>query len=161
QKIHALERYVNEGRAQLAAALAETPSVDRDRSASLSVAAEAALLDADHLAAIKLALKTKRLPFTPDDERVRHDESRPLHERFSSGLSEIPLSEYYKPYAAEADFTRETLRTVEFLIANRRAFKERSEEGINDARHVDEFVRLCQEESLLRSLFVFTCADRA
>ena len=32
---------------------------------------------------------------------------------------------------------------------------------MNDALQVEEFVRLCQDEHLLRSLFVFTCADRA
>jgi hypothetical protein len=121
---------------------------------------EAALLDADHLAAVKLALTTKRLPLN-DEPMIRRDESRPLHERYSSGFSEIPLAEYYLPYVTECDFSRETARVAEFLVANRRAFKERSESGINDARQIEEFARLCQREHRLRALFVFTCADRA
>jgi len=159
QKIRVLERFVREGRARLAGALPATPSPDP--TLGVVVATEAALLDADQLAAVKLALKTKRLPLTPDDQTVRLDQARPLHDRYSTGLSEIPLAEYYEPYLSQCDFSRETLRVAEFLVANRRAFKERAEAGINDAQLVDEFVRLCQGEPLLRSLFVFTCADRA
>src|SRR6185503_18176092 len=124
------------------------------------VALEAARLDAEALAAIKLALKTKRLPLTEDDLAVRQDESRPLHERFATGLSEIPLAQYYQPYVTLCDFTQETVRIAEFLVANRRAFKEHTEAGLNDAQQVDEFVRRCPDEELLRALFVFTCADR-
>ena len=32
------------------------------------------------------------------------DTSRPLYERYSSGLSGIPLADYYAPYAREAEF---------------------------------------------------------
>jgi hypothetical protein len=124
------------------------------------VALEAARLDAEALAAIKLALKTKRLPLTEDDLAVRQDEGRPLHERFATGLSEIPLAQYYQPYVTLCDFTQETVRIAEFLVANRRAFKEHTEAGLNDAQQVDEFVRRCPDEELLRALFVFTCADR-
>ena len=42
---------------------------------------------ADHLAALKLALKTKRLPLTPEDEAVRQDTSLKPVDRFSSGFS--------------------------------------------------------------------------
>ena len=52
------------------------------------------------------------------------------------------------------------MRIAAFLIANRRAFKERAESGLNDSRQVAEFARLCQNEHRLRSLFVFTSADR-
>ena len=45
-------------------------------------------------------------------------------------------------------------------MANRRAFKERSEASLNDTSQIEEFARLCQDEHRLRSLFVFTCADR-
>ena len=39
--------------------------------------------------------------------------------------------------------------------------QERSEAGISDARQIDDWQRLCQDEQRLRALFVFTCADRA
>ncbi len=159
RKLQALDRYVREGRERLANAVS-TPRLT-DHARGVLVAVEAAILDADHLAAVKLALKTKRLPLTADDLAARHDETRPLHERFSSGFSERPLAEYYAPYESQCDFSRETVRVAGFLVANRRAFKERSEEGLNDARQIDEFARLCQDEHQLRSLFVFTCADRA
>src|SRR6185295_6363381 len=86
RKLQALDRYVREGQASLANAVA-TPHLT-DHARGVWVAVEAAILDADHLAAVKLALKTKRLPLTSDDLAARHDETRPLHERFSSGFSE-------------------------------------------------------------------------
>jgi hypothetical protein len=149
---------VRDGQARLANAVSAAPPTDSTLRALADV--EAALLDADHLAAVKLALKTKRLPLTADDLARRQDETLPLYERYASGLSEIPLSEYYAPYVSQCDFPRETVRTVEFLVANRRAFKERSTAGINDVRQVEEFARLCHDENQLRALFVFTCADR-
>ncbi|MSU50337.1 MAG: hypothetical protein EXS37_14830 [Opitutus sp.] len=152
QKLRALERYVREGRATLA----RTNSTE-----GVKIEVEAALLDADHLAAIKLALKTKRLPLTADDIAVRADESRPLHERYSTGFSAVRLEDYFAPFAAQSEFTPEMLRIVEFLIANRRVFKERSESGLNDAHQVAELAHLCGNEQTLRTLFVFTSADRA
>lgn len=151
QKLRALEQYVRNGQATLA----RTHATE-----GVAVEVEAALLDADHLAAVKLALKTKRLPVTTEDLAVRADESRPLHERFSTGFSGVPLGAYYAPYAAQADFSRDVLRIVEFLVANRRAFKERAAAGLNDAQQVAEFAGLCGDEQSLRSLFVFTSADR-
>ena len=41
------------------------------------------------------------------------------------------------------------------FVANRRAFKERSETGLNDARQIEEFADLCGDEHRLRALFVF------
>ncbi len=159
QKTWILEQWVREGRAALAEAISSERATDLAHGLSLPV--EAALLDTEHLAAVKLALKTKRLPLRPEDLQLRFDENLPLYERFSSGLSDIPFAEYYEPYHSLADFAPETLRVTEFLVANRRAFKERAESAINDARQVDEFAQLCQDEQLLRSLFIFTCADRA
>jgi len=159
EKLRTLEDYVRAGRALLADSVSPTRLTSLAQGVAVEV--EAALLDADHLAAVKLALKTKRLPMTVDDLFVREDSTRPLYERFSTGLSGIPLTDYYEPYCAECDFPREAARIVEFLVSNRRAFKERAEAGINDEQHVEEFARLCQDEHLLRSLFVFTCADRA
>ena len=158
QKVRALEQFVEQGRRHLT----EAALVSRaEATPQLLVATEAARLDADHLAAVKLALKTKRLPLTEDDLAVRRDEQRPLHERYATGLSEIPLADYYQPYLTQCDFSRETVRVAQFLVANRRAFKERAQAGLNDAQQVDEFVGCCPDEALLRSLFVFTCADRA
>jgi hypothetical protein len=91
QKVRALEHYVREGRTRLAEAVAHAPA--KFSAESAGVAVETALLDADHLAAVKLALKTKRLPLTREDEAARRDETRPLHERYSSGMSGIPLAE--------------------------------------------------------------------
>lgn len=159
QKTRILERWIREGRTMLAEAVSSERVTDITHGLSLPV--EAALLDTEHLAAVKLALKTKRLPLMPEDLRLRFDEGLPLHERFSSGMSDIPFSEYYEPYRSLAEFTPDTVRVTEFLVANRRAFKEAAESSINDARQVEEFARLCQDEHLLRSLFVFTCADRA
>lgn len=159
QKMRALEQLVHEGRAMLVVAVSAERLTDLSRGLSPSV--EAALLDADHLAAVKLALKTKRLPLTDDDRRLQDDPHRPFHERFSTGMSGIPLDRYYEPFGVECDFTPETLRVAEFLVAHRRAFKERAVAALNDSRQVEEFARICHDEHRLRSLFVFTCADRA
>jgi hypothetical protein len=158
RKLQALDRYLREGRARLANSVSAAPLADSTQHELAAV--ETARLDADHLAAVKLALKTKRLPLTADDLTTRQDETLPLHERYASGFSEIPLSEYYASYVSQCGFSRETMHIVEFLVANRRAFKERSAAGINDARQIEEFAQLCQDENRLRSLFVFNCADR-
>ena len=159
QKLRTLEEYLREGRARLGEF--DSRKQQAGLSPGVAIEIETALLDTEHLAAVKLALKTKRLPLTPHDLMVRQDLSRPLHERFSTGISGIPLADYYQPFWAQADFPRETIRMAEFLVANRRVFKERAEAGLNDARQVSEFARLCQNEQQLRSLFVFTCVDRA
>jgi UTP:GlnB (protein PII) uridylyltransferase len=83
-----------------------------------------------------------------------------LHERYSSGFSQIPLRDYYLPYAADAGFTERTVRVAEFLVANRRTLKQFSKHGLNDEGVVSELVGICRDVQLLRSLFVFTCADR-
>lgn len=159
EKLAALERFVEEGR-QLAARRISA-SADGPLALGDLLRLEAAQLDAEHLAAIRLALKTKRLPVLPEDEAARADESRPLHERFASGLSGIPLARYYERYRTLCDFTPETLRIVEFLQLHRREFKERSESGLNTDDKVDELVALSGDENLLRALLVFTGADRA
>ena len=158
QKVRALEDYLGMGQAMRAEAVSTADPSDPTRSVSTPI--EAAFLDADHLAAVKLALLTKRLPLTPDDEAIRRDPTRPLHERFSTGFSDIPLEDYYAVGLAGSELTPETLRVTRFLVAHRRAFKERAA-LLNDARQVREFVALCQDEAQLRALFVFTCADRA
>ncbi len=117
--------------------------------------------DFDHRAAVKLALKTKRLPVTAADEAARADQSRPLYERHSSGFSGIPLADYFAPYASECGFSTAALEIARFLVANRRAFKELAETGMSDDAKIEEFVRCCGDEMRLRALYVFTCADRA
>jgi hypothetical protein len=158
QKMRTLERYVAEGAERLVTAVSPEKLTGMEEN---TVAINAALLDSDHLAAVKLALKTKRLPLTPHDQAARDDESRPLHERYTSGFSSIPLAEYFAPYASECEFTPETVEIAKFLIANRRTFKEYAEAGRNDAQLVEGFARLCGNEQRLRALFAFTCADRA
>ena len=124
------------------------------------VVVESALLDSDHLAAVKLALLTKRLPMTVEDMACQADESLELHERFASGFSGIGLKEYFAPYVTEAGFTETTVRVAEFLVANRRALKQFSRHGQNDEWVVSELVSLCGDVQSLRALFVFTCIDR-
>lgn len=159
QKIRALEHSVQEGRALLSRAVhADQPG---ERPAEGSSALEAALLDSEQLAAVKLALKTKRLPLTPEDLEVQGDLQRPLFERFSTGFSGIPLEQYYEPYHTRCGLSRDLLRLVEFLVAHRRAFKRFTAAGINDEVLVREFAELCGDEHHLRALYVFTCADRA
>lgn len=159
RKIKALENFVAQGTARLKGAFSKTPLMDLPPEELIAV--EAAVLDADQLAAVKLALKTKRLPVTAEDRRTQEDESRPLLERFSTGMSGIPIEQYYAPYGPECEFTAETLRIVTFLLNHRRRFEEYAIAGINDDSSVRRFADLCQEEGLLRSLFVFTGADRA
>ncbi|MEJ7594437.1 MAG: DUF294 nucleotidyltransferase-like domain-containing protein [Planctomycetaceae bacterium] len=124
------------------------------------VVVEAALLDTDHLAAVKLALLTKRLPMTVEDVACQADESLELHERFASGFSGIGLKEYFAVYVREAGFTETTVRVAEFLVANRRVLKQFSRHGRNDEWVVSELVGLCGDVQSLRALCVFTCIDR-
>ncbi len=158
EKMRALETFLEEGRALSAGPIASgDPSDPLQR---VSVAAEAVLLDGDHLAAVKLALKTKRLPVVPGDHAGSGSGPSSGGEQFPSGFSGIPLDDYYRRVFAECDFTPETLRVARFLVAHRRIFKDYAPRP-KDARLVREFLALCPEEALLRALFVFTCADRA
>ena len=159
QKLRALEDFVTKGRATLE----RTDQVHSalELGSGVDVSIEAALLDSDHLAAIRLALKTKRLPVTEDDRRVEAGASTNLYDLYSSGLSGIPINEYYERYVSEAGFPVETIEIVKFLINNRSALRRYSDQGLNDERLVDEFVALCGSESRLRALFVFTSADRS
>ena len=159
QKLETLESLVQAGRDALRRAVGA-----RDRAGAgdaLDPRVEAALLGPDELAAVKLALATKRLPLTEDDVRRREDTTLPMHERLASGFSEIPLASYYEPYRERCEFSEETLRLARFIVANRRAFKERVEVGLNDELQVEQFAALCGDEPAARSLFVFTCVDRA
>ena len=159
QKIRILEDYVREGKARLAQAISEARV--KDVAKNLSVEVEAALLDADHLAAVKLALKTKRLPVTEDDLKAREDESRPLYERLSTGMSGIPIDHYYEGYLTECGFSEETIALTIFLVKNHRAFRDYVRVSFNTQEQIDRFVVLCQSEAWLRAFYVFTHADQA
>jgi hypothetical protein len=159
QKMRAFEHYAAEGAKLLASG--KTPENLDSEDGATQRAIETALLEPDHRVAVKLALKTKRLPFTPGDAAARADLSRPLHERRSSGFSGIPLEDYFAPFVTECGFTPGTVELARFLVANRRAFKELAETGINDDERAAEFASRCGDAARLRALFVFTCADRA
>lgn len=160
QKMRVLERLAEEGALELASKPAGGDA-GRKLPRELSPAVETALLDGDDLAAVKLALKTKRLPVTPVDALIQHNEALALHVRFSTGLSGIPLDRYYNAGLAGAEFSSDALDLTRFLVASRRAFKEWSDTGLNDPEQVRRFAELCGSEERLRALFVFTCADRA
>jgi hypothetical protein len=158
-KTVALESLVEEGQQRLAAAIgAESALPTSHHELALR---EAALLDADQLAAIKLALKTKRLPVTPEDEAGSAEVSLEFYDRFSTGLSGIPLADYYKPFVSEAGFRPETLELTRFLIANHRLFRQCAQAGISGPGEVERLIQACGDERRLRCLFVFGCADRA
>jgi len=157
EKLRALDFCLAQANAELAAARSGWNPLNADLREM--VANESALLDADQLAAVRLALVTKRLPLTPDDEIARNSPSLPLHERNASGFSGIPLASYYAPFVSEAGFSQETVRIAGFLVTQRRIFKLRAESGINDRQQVADLVGLCGDEGTLRTLFVFTCVD--
>ena len=157
EKLRALDCCLAHGNEQQATATSSWNPLNADLCEM--VANASALLDADQLAAVKLALVTKRLPLTPDDEIARNSAALPLHERNASGFSGIPLADYYAPFVSEAGFSPETARIAEFLVTHRRTFKLRAESGMNDRQQVADLVRLCGDEPTLRTLFVFTCVD--
>ncbi|MEM0969215.1 MAG: DUF294 nucleotidyltransferase-like domain-containing protein, partial [Verrucomicrobiota bacterium] len=113
-KIRYFEAVLREGRDTLARQLALTKPPSLEPIDPLPI--EAALLDDDHVAAIKLALKTKRLAYTSDDARRRGHTDHELYERFSSGFSGIPLQEYYRSALEACEFPEEMRQTTEFLI---------------------------------------------
>ena len=149
-----------EGRKRLDEAVSGTRLKDLDRE-GVSIVIEAAQLDPDPLVAVKLALKTKRLPLTPEDAVARCNPSLPLPERFASGVSEIPLDAYYRPYMESCGLPQELIGLTEFLIRERRTLKRLAEVGMSDDDLVKALVNLCGDEQRLRALFVFTHADRA
>jgi hypothetical protein len=154
-----LEEFVREGQEALARAISTERATNLADGVDPRI--EAALLGPDQLAAVKLALKTKRLPLTREDTELRNDNRRPIHERFSSGHSDRALEVYYERLRNEAEFSEETVRLARFLVGNRRAFKARAEAGLNDRLQVEEFATQCRDEQWLRALYVFTCADRS
>ena len=119
-KIQALEEWVAAGKELLDKAVSDTRLKNLDKE-GVSIMIEAAQLDPDQLAAVKLALKTKRLPLTPEDSAARDNTSLPLHERFASGFSEIPLDNYYLPYVESCGLPQALIELATFLVRERRA----------------------------------------
>ena len=157
-KMRALERFIHDGHERKSTAISPT-SLAADQEEA-KVALVATLLEADHLAAVKLALKTKRLPMTLSDVAARDDASLPWPERYASGFSGISLERYFEGWEKTCGFSATTLDVTRFLIANRRAFKDLAQTGINPPEQVKAFAQLCGDVQRLRALFVFTYADR-
>ncbi len=159
EKVRELETERSEG----GRILAESRTPDRltDMGYDIRVEVEAARLTKTQLAAVKLALKTKRLPVTPDDLAARNDPARSLPERFSSGFSGIALDDYYSRSFAEAGFPPEVLDLARFLVANRRSFREIAGAGLIDGTAVGDLLERCGgDRAKARALYVFTRIDR-
>ncbi len=160
EKLRALESMIEEGQAIVNAAI--NPNALENPGAETSTSVEAALLDDSQLAAIRLALTTKRLPLTPDDLQDRTDTSLPLYDRYSSGFSGLPLGEYYRDSFRDCGFDGETLSMVEFLVHQRAAFKVCSASDLTSEEQVAKLLQCCEgDEGLLRTLYVFTICDRS
>jgi len=159
EKMRVLEGDRREGLRLLAEA--REPDKLTDVGYEIRVEIEAARLAPSQLAAVKLALKTKRLPLTPGDIAAREDPRRSLSERFSSGLSGIPLDDYFSLCFDGAGFAEETLDLARFLVENRRAFREIADPGLIDETSVKEILHRCGgDHERLRALYVFTHVDR-
>ncbi|MCB1079193.1 MAG: hypothetical protein KDM64_15340, partial [Verrucomicrobiae bacterium] len=159
EKMRALEADRREG----LRLLAEDPRPEKltDVAFAIRVEVEAAQLLEPQLAAVKLALKTKRLPVTADDLAARNDPTRSLVDRFSSGFSGIPVEDYYSQGFVGAGFSSEVLELARFLVENRRTFREIVASGLIDDAAVGELLRRCGGDlDRLRALYVFTHADR-
>lgn len=161
EKMRELETERREGERILAEERHRSAERFADAGYDIRVEVEAARLGANELAAVKLALKTKRLPVTPEDLEARNDPSRSLSDRFSSGFSNIPLDEYYPRAFGGAGFPPEVLELARFLVANRRAFREIADAGLIDATTVGELLERCgNDPARARALYVFTRVDR-
>lgn len=158
EKMRALEADRKEGQRLINAA--REPDKLTDVAYAIRVEVEAALLTESQLAAVKLALKTKRLPLTPDDLAARNDPRRTLADRFSSGFSGLALADYYSHCFHGAGFDPEILDLARFLVENRRTFLEVVTTGLIDEKVVAELLTRCGGDlDRLRALYVFTHAD--
>lgn len=158
QKLQALDDFLRTGRELL-----KQPTKSAKDSIPLepdTAAADAALLDQDQLAAVKLALKIKRLPVLPEDVEAAGNGPGDSGRR-TGGYSGILLDDYCDRLETECGFTKETIRLTKHLIAHRRLLKNFAEDGPNDDHKVKAVVECCVDARCLRALYVFTCADRA
>lgn len=159
KKLEALDKARREGRRLLEAA--RDADALADVAYDIQMEVEAALVSQTHLAAIRLAIKTKRLPVTSDDLVTQQDPRRPLADRFSSGFSGVPVEEYYEHSFEGAGFDPKILEVTRFLVENRGTFRKIAEAGIVDDLQVKELLRCCDGDlDRLRALYVFTHADR-
>jgi len=122
----------------------------------LPLAEEIMLLDDASLAAVKLALLTKRLPVVDGD--LAESPTSPV----TGGFSGIPVAEYYTRCFAGCDFNPETLELARFLVENRRLLRELADGDLMDDQQMSGLLSVCgKEEKRVRALHVFTCADRS
>jgi len=159
EKMRELETERREGERILAEA--RDPERFTDVGFEIHVEVEAARLRSEQLAAVRLALKTKRLPVTADDLLARNDASRPLSERFSSGFSNLLIEDYYPRAFAKAGFPPAVLDLARFLVENRRTFREIADAELIDATAVKQLLERCGNDlEKVRALYVFTRVDR-
>lgn len=159
EKMRELEAEVREGQRLLAES--RVPDKLTDVAYDIRVEVEAARLSRDQLAAVKLALKTKRLPVTSGDLMARNDPSRSLSDRFSSGFSGIPIGDYYRRNFANAGFSPEVLDLARFLVENRRTYRAIADSGLIDRTAVQQLLDHCGGDlERARALYVFTRVDR-
>ena len=140
RKLRELERFIAEGRTL------DVTKAHVDWAAVASPAAVANILDGDHLAAVKLALKTMHLPVT---KSLKH----------RSGFSGIPVAAYYNRFAIELGFTPETVSATEFIVEQQDALREHAAVGWADEENVRKLLAVCKTEQRLHALFLFTCSD--
>lgn len=158
EKLRTLDGFVRQGRERLKQRTSAPAEVDPNPQGG--VWEEAAQLDPDQLAAVKLALKIKRLPVTPEDlDAVLQGSGQPAPK--TSGFSDVPLEEYCDRLESECGFTRDTIKLTKMLVANRRLLMALAQDGPNDDEKVEKVVERFKDESSLRALYVFTCADRS
>ncbi|HRQ88815.1 MAG TPA: hypothetical protein PLA50_08460 [Bacteroidia bacterium] len=159
EKMRALEADLREG----TRLISEAREIDRltDVAYDVKVEVEAARLSPGELAAVRLALMTKRLPVTGYDEAAREDSDRSLTDRYSSGFSGVPVADYYQRFFSKAGLGGEVLDLARFLVENRRAFGEIATSGFIDRLAEGQLMERCGgDRDRLRALFVFTHVDR-
>lgn len=160
RKVKALEAAWNQGMGG-AGEVAEPGSLV-DTAFAVSPALETARLAPELLAAVNLALVTKRLPLTSEDLDERTNPSAAVPEGHNSGFSGIPSGVYYEHALAAAGFGERTLETARFLVENRRLFKDIADTDLMDGIAVERLLGRCgRDPDRVRALFVFTAADRA
>ncbi len=157
EKLRELEAERREGEQILAAP--RGPDHMEDAGYDFRVEVEAARLTNEQLAAVKLALKTKRLPVSA--RASAENSSTHVADLFTTGFSGIPLEEYYGKNFEKGGFPRSVLDLTQFLVENRNLFFEIADSGLIDRTTVAEFRNRCGgDREKIRTLYVFTRIDR-